>query len=101
MVETNPADEPSSQRERALIEGAVSEVLDSESPTASGPQHSGEDVARTVAFDPVDNDAEFELGIDLIVAGIEQRAASLRAERLVSSGQLGPASAAQFPLGQP
>ncbi len=60
-----------------------------------------EDVARTVAFDPVDHDAEFELGIDLIIAGIEQRAADLRAERLVSTGQLGPASAAQSPLGQP
>jgi AcrR family transcriptional regulator len=60
-----------------------------------------ENVARTVAFDPVDHDAEFELGIDLIIAGIEQRAASLRAERLVSSGQFGPASAAQSPLGQP
>lgn len=52
-----------------------------------------EDVARTVAFDPVDHDAEFELGIDLIIAGIEQRAANLRAERMLSSGQLGPAAA--------
>jgi AcrR family transcriptional regulator len=60
-----------------------------------------DDVARTVAFDPVDHDAEFELGIDLIIAGIEQKAANLRAERLLSTGQLGPASAARFQPGQP
>ncbi len=60
-----------------------------------------EDVARTLAFDPVDHDAEFELGIDLIIAGIEQKATQLRAERIFASGQLGPASAAQPALGQP
>jgi hypothetical protein len=60
-----------------------------------------EDVARTLAFDPVDHDAEFELGIDLIIAGIEQEAAHLRSERLISTGQLGPASAAQLEPGRP
>ena len=54
-----------------------------------------EDVARAVAFDPVDYNAEFELGINLIIAGIEQRATQLRADRILSSGQLGPASAVQ------
>jgi len=60
-----------------------------------------EDVARTLALDPVDHDAEFELGIDLIIAGIERKADKLRAERLLSTGQLGPASAARFQPGQP
>jgi AcrR family transcriptional regulator len=60
-----------------------------------------EDVARTMAFDPVDHDAEFELGISLIIAGIEQKAKQLRADRIVSTGQLGPASATQSLPGQP
>ncbi|MFC2177510.1 TetR/AcrR family transcriptional regulator C-terminal domain-containing protein, partial [Actinomycetota bacterium] len=60
-----------------------------------------EDVAHSVAFDPVDHDAEFELGIDLIIAGIEHKADRLRAERILSTGQLGPASAVRSPLGQP
>ncbi len=50
-----------------------------------------ENVARAVAFDPVDHDAEFELAIDLIITGIEQKAADLREDPGLFSRQIAPA----------
>lgn len=48
------------------------------------------DVARALAFDPIDHDAEFELGIDLIIAGIQQKAAGLREDPELFSRALQP-----------